>query len=198
MVRAMGAHVSAFSDPVFISLIKDELPKLFKEARREADALGNTMAVGLYRKKNIIKLLTEYYGHNRVKDIFSSRMSGRDIVIDDVAISIKTISNNNDVKVKWTVDAEKVADLMKEYTPCHDFILARINWDMKERYQPSGLFFIPKNTQINILQTLGRINYIKPPKPDTNAKGVSLTRQAFEKLLDDKDTIHIDVDWTNY
>ena len=52
----MGAHVSAFSDPVFISLVKDELPKLFKEARREADALGNIMAVGLYRKNKIIKL----------------------------------------------------------------------------------------------------------------------------------------------
>jgi len=198
MVRAMSAHASTFSDPVFISLVKDELPKLFKEARREADALGNPMTVGLYRKNKIINLLIRCYGHNRIEDVSSSRVSGRDVLIDNIAISIKTISNNNDVKLKWTVDAEKVAVLMREYIPLYDLILARINWDMREKYQPSGLFFIPKDTQINILQTLGRENYIRPPSPGVNARGSSLTKQAFEKLLDDNDTIHIDVDWTNY
>ena len=105
----MNVVTSAFNDPEFIKMVQDRLPKLFKEARIEAETLSNIMAVGSYRKKKIINLLTGYCGHNRVKDIFSSKMYGRDIAIDNVAISIKTISNNNDVKVKWTVDSEKVA-----------------------------------------------------------------------------------------
>jgi hypothetical protein len=87
---------------------------------------------------------------------------------------------------------------MRDYVPIHDLLLARVNWDMKERYQPSGLFFIPKDSQLNVLQRLGRENYLKPPKPGTNAKGVSLTRQAFENLLSDNNVIHIDIDWRNY
>ena len=194
----MGALVSAFIDPVFILRVKDELPKLFKEARREAEALSNLMTVGLFRKKKIIMLLTQYYGYNRVKTTFSSRIYGRDVEIDKRAISIKTVSNSNDVKIKWTVDSDRADLVMKDYVPLYDLLIARVNWDMRAIFQPSGLFFIPKDTQRNILQTLGRENYLKPPTPNRNTRGVSLTREAFENLLIDNNTIHIDIDWSNW
>jgi len=197
-VSMMNLITSAFNDPVFKKMVQGKLPKLFKEAQTEAETYSNTMAVGLHRKKKIIGLLIKFLGSTKVDDVFSTKMSELDVRIDNHEISIKTISNNNALKITWTTESKKVALLMKEYIPRYDIILAKINWDMKDIYQPSGLFFIPKDTQKNILYKLGRNNYIKPPKEGTNAKGIQLTKQAFKELLADNDTLHIDVDWKNY
>jgi hypothetical protein len=194
----MNLITSAFNDPDFKKMVQENLPKLFKEARAEAETYSNIMAVGSHRKKKIIGLLIKFLGSTKVDDVFSTRMSELDIRIDNLEISIKTISNNNALKITWTTEAKKVAILMKEYIPRYDIILARINWNMKDVYQPSGLFFISKDAQIKILEKLGRDNYIKPPKEGTNAKGMRLTKQAFEELITDDEALHIDVDWKKY
>jgi len=194
----MNLITSAFNDPVFKKMVQENLPKLFKEAKTEAETYSNIMAVGSHRKKKIIGLLIKFLGSTKVNDVFSTRMSELDVIIDNLEISIKTISNNNALKITWTTEAKKVAILMKEYIPRYDLILARINWNMKDVYQPSGLFFISKDAQIKILEKLGRDNYIKPPKEGTNAKGMRLTKQAFEELITDDEALHIDVDWKKY
>ena len=52
---------------------------------------------------------------------------------------------------------------------------------------------ISKNTQIKILDKIGRNNYLKKPKDGTNTRGIPLTKQAYEYLLHDVDTLHIAV-----
>lgn len=194
----MSSIASVFREPELKKLVQENLPSLFKEARREAETYSNIMNVGSHRKRKIINLLIKYIGNERIEDVFSSTMAEMDIKIDSIPISIKTISNNNSLKVKWTMDYKIVAKIMTEYTPRYDIILARINWDMNDRYQPSGLFFIPKQTQTNIMQRLGRENYLRPPKEGTNSRGVSLTKQAYEAWLTDTSTIRIAVDWKQY
>jgi len=194
----MSSIASVFREPKFRKLVQENLPSMFKEARREAETYSNIMNVGSHRKRKIINLLIKHIGNDRIEDVFSSTMAEIDIKIDSIPISIKTISNNNSLKMKWTMDYKIVAEIMTEYTPRYDLILARINWDMNDRYQPSGLFFIPKQTQTNIMQRLGRENYLRPPKEGTNSRGVSLTKQAYEDWLTDTSTLRIAVDWKQY
>lgn len=69
-------------------------------------------------------------------------------------------------------------------------IFIQINWD-----NGGGFYYIPKHTQLEVLKKIGRPSYIKLPKAGTNPRGVELSGQALQKLLQHKDTLSILISW---
>jgi hypothetical protein len=88
------------------------------------------------------------------------------------------------VKLIWTVDAAKSKEFSENYLPSCDMILIQINWNSH-----GGFYLIPKEVQLGVLKSLGRTAYIKLPKTGTNPRGVELSKQALQNLVQHKDTI---------
>lgn len=192
----MVSLADAFGDRRFQELIKQEIPRLMEKADIEGSRYGNTgMEKGSTRKKNLVDLLIDYFGEDNVETTFPQNLPGIDLKIDSQLVKIKTITGNRGVKIKWTVDPNKVEDFISEYSPSCNILLVKLNWNMKERNQPSGLFWIPLEAQRRVLKQLGVERYLKPPKPGTNSRGIELSKPALEHLLNDEETKHIDVDW---
>ena len=95
----------------------------------------------------------------------------------------------------WGSDRIKMIERIENYVPNSNLILVKINWEMKEKHQPSGLFWIPTETQLKIFQRIGKNNYFKPPREGTNSRGVPLTNQVLKILLNDPNTKNIDIKW---
>lgn len=191
----MSEVADAFDAPSFIERIKKQLPKLFREAREEAKEINNTFIVGNFRKQKLKTLLIEHFGKENIEFFSSSILPGVDMKIHSHPVSIKTITENNALKVIWGSDRKKMIEKMEEYSPPSNIILARINWEMKERYQPCGLFWIPIKAQLNLIKSMGIDNYFRPPKEGTNSRGVPLSKLAFRALLKDTNTKRIEVNW---
>ncbi|HPD34553.1 MAG TPA: ThaI family type II restriction endonuclease, partial [Candidatus Kapabacteria bacterium] len=55
--------------------------------------------------------------------------------------------------------------------------------------------YIPKETQLEIFNQIGRENYIKLPKEGTNPRGAEITSSALKLMVDNQDTIKIPIQW---
>lgn len=191
----MSVIAKAFDDPSFKAKVRDELPSLFREARQEALEFNNIFIVGNFRKQKLMKLLIEYFGED-VIDFSSTRdLPGIDAKVDSSFISIKTIRENNLVKIIWGSDRVKMLERIENYVPNSNVLLVKINWEMEEKYQPSGLFWIPIKAQLRVFKRVGKNEYFKPPREGTNSRGVPMTNQVLKILLNDQDTRKIDINW---
>ena len=191
----MHPLVEAFDDTRFKKMVSEKLPRLFYEANIRAKQYGTPFIVANFRKQIIKELLLEYFGKNRVEFIPQMKMPGIDVIIDSNFISIKTVTNNNPVKVIWGSDRKKMNKKMEDFSPQCCILLARINWEMKDNYQPSGLFLISQLTQEKIFEKMGIQMYLNPPREGTNSRGVPLSQVALMALLHDEGTKIINVDW---
>ena len=83
------------------------------------------------------------------------------------------------------------------YVPTCDILLAQINWNngKLEGRDKGGLFWIPLDVQKRILQQMGNHNYLTLPKPDTNPRGVEISKKSLKRLLQDADTKYIEIFW---
>ena len=149
----------------------------------------------IFRRKVLIGLLIDYFGADRVTTSIPITEPETDVLVDTTSISIKTITGKGGVKVSWTVDAPSAREFVNLYSPQCGILFTRINWDMKNSGEPSGLFWISLETQLKILQRLGVDKYLKLPKPGTNPRGIELTRVGLATLLEDEDTLRIKVNW---
>lgn len=193
----MDPILLAFNDDSFKQLVREKLPYLYQIAEIECSRDGKIgMEVGSTREKILIALLIEYFGKSRVLTSIPITEPETDVIVDDILISIKTITGKGGVKVSWTVDAPSAMDFVKSYSPHCGILFTRINWDMKRSNEPSGLFWIPLETQKNNLEKLGVERYLKLPKPGTNPRGIELSRIGLETLLLDRDTARIRVTWS--
>lgn len=191
----MSSISSVFSDQAFQTRVKNDIPGLIRDADDEGSKIGKTgMEKGSVRKNYLISYLKDYFGYSRVEDVTESILN-IDVTIDSVPVKIKTITGKGSVKIKWTIDRGKVNDFLENYTPTCGIILVRINWDMDERKRPSGFFWIPIETQLEVLNQLGLEHYLIPPPPNVNSRGIAFSNIALETLLTHNGTVHIDVDW---
>jgi len=189
----MNSLSEAFDDEKFQKKVQKKFPHLMEIADIEGLKIGNTgMEKGSIRKKYLINFLIDHFGKDRVEKI---NLLGIDVKIDSQPVKIKTISSKCGVKIKWTVDSNKVENFFSAYTPSFGILLVRLNWGMKAKNRPSGLFWIPIEAQKRVLKQMGLKKYLKPPKIGTNSRGVELSREALEKLLIDIKTKHIDINW---
>jgi len=185
--------IDVFKDQKLISKIKDKLPKLFHIAELETSRAGKIgMEVGSVREKIIIALLTYKFGEKAVETDIPITETEVDVKVYNKPISIKTITGANPTGIKliWTVDAEKSKKFREKYAPTCDMILVQINWS-----NGGGFFYITRETQIEVLISLGKKRYIKLPKPGTNPRGVEMTNEAIRQLLNHKNTLSIPINW---
>jgi hypothetical protein len=69
-------------------------------------------------------------------------------------------------------------------------LFIQINWE-----NHGGFYYIPLGTQRQIFGTLGRDRYIKLPRLGTNPRGVEITAEALEVLVNHTQTVAIDIEW---
>ena len=69
-------------------------------------------------------------------------------------------------------------------------IYTQINWN-----NHGGLFFIPVEEQIKLFNELGKDDYIKLPSLGTNPRGVEISTIALRNLLENQNTLKIDINW---
>jgi len=150
------------------------------------------MEVGSVREKIIVALLIYKFGEENVKTEIPITEAEVDVEVNGNPISIKTITGEkpNGVKLIWTVDTDKAKEFSETYLPSCDMIFIQINW-----YNVGGFYFITKETQLEVLKKSGRRSYIKLPKAGTNPRGVELSGQALQGLLQHKDTLSIPINW---
>ena len=79
---------------------------------------------------------------------------------------------------------------LKSYYPKTDIVLVNVNWNKE-----GGFYFIPKQVQIETINEIGIENYIKLPKLGTNNRGIEFSTIAMSKLLHNKQTKCIMINW---
>jgi hypothetical protein len=183
-----------FNDKLIVQKIQTKLPNLFHIAELESSRAGKVgMEVGSVREKILIALMIYKFGDNNIETEIPITEPEIDVKVYGCPISIKTITSKNfsNVKLIWTVDAEQALLFSKKYQPACDMILAQINW-----YNNGGLYYFPKNIQIEIMNDIGRENYIKLPKAGTNPRGVEMTAIALQHLAAHGKSLKIPIKWS--
>lgn len=190
-----------FDDEVLRQRIKEKLPNLFSIAELESSRAGKIgMEVGSTREKILIALLIYKFGERNVETKIPITETEVDVRLFGQAVSIKTITGEGGVKVIWTVDAPKALEFFKTYNPSCEILLAQIKWDLSEKeinhgVHPGGLFLIPVVVQKKVLSQIGKDRYLKLPKVGTNPRGVEISKEGLEMLLQDKESKCIQVVW---
>ena len=178
--------LSLFSDKDIVKRIKERLSYLFQLAEMENSRDGKLgMEIGSARERAIIGLLIYKFGEKNVKTNITITKPEIDTIVFNEPISIKTVTGKKilGVKLIWTVDSKKALEFSERYFPSCDIILAHIDWNDK-----GHLYYFTKNSQIEVLENIGRLKYIKLPKEGTNSRGVEISKMAIEKLSKHKDT----------
>lgn len=182
-----------FSEPETVKKIQNKLPKLFQIAELESQRAGKIgMEVGTIRERIIVSLLIYKFGQENVETEIPTTESEVDVKLFDRPISIKTKMGISyaGVKLIWTVDAQNAIEFQRKYKPSCDMIYVQIIWG-----NSGGLFYFPLKTQLETFKFLGNEGYIKLPSKGTNPRGVELSAIALKRLVEDKDTRKINIDW---
>lgn len=182
-----------FEDKALIQKIRGKLPYLFQLAEIDNSRDGKLgMEIGSARERIIIALLIYQFGESNVKTDIPITEKETDVIVFDKPVSIKTVTNKKVVGVKliWTVDAQKVLEFIESYSPECDVLLVHINWEAK-----GGVYLLSKQAQKEVLETYGREFYFKLPKKGTNPRGVEITNEAINKLVEHSSTKKIEIDW---
>ncbi len=182
-----------FQDQKLIEKIQARLPELFQLAELESSRAGKVgMEVGTVREKILIALLILQYGDENVRSDLPITEPEVDVIVRGNPISIKTMTGKylGGVKLIWTVDREKALEFGQNYEPACDMFLVHINWNGK-----GGLYYFSKELQKNILNKVGREQYLKLPKPGTNPRGVEMSTLAIRTLAKHSQSLKIPVKW---
>lgn len=181
-----------FTDKVIVSKIQSKLPKLFRIAEIESSRAGKIgMEVGSLREKVISGLLIYKFGKDNVNTDIPTTEPETDVKVGDKEVSIKTITGSGRVKAAWTVDAGSSENFIRNYEPKCDIILIQIWWGKAK----DSFFLIPVEVQKEIFDSLGRDKYLDMPKAGTNPRGVEFSKETVERMLHNKKTLRIMINW---
>lgn len=189
----MGKLQTAFKEELFIRKIRSKLPYLFQMAEIDCSRAGKLgMEIGLVRERILIAMLIYKFGLENVDVGIPATEPEIDVKVFDKPISIKTITNPRitGIKLIWTVDSKKVKEFKTNYTPASDILLTHINWNNK-----GSIFLIPLHVQSVILKKLSRKYYFKLPKLGTNPRGVELSKEAVQLMINHADTVAVEINW---
>lgn len=182
-----------FEDETLAGKIKRRLPYFYQLAELESSRAGKIgMEVGSVREKIIIALLIYKFGESNIKTDIPIIEPEIDVELFGQPLSIKTITGRGfgGVKLIWTVDAQKAKEFLESYYPLCDILLVQIVWGNR-----GGLYYISLEAQKKLFEEIGRERYIKLPKPGTNPRGVEISKEALLRLIRDKETKFIEIDW---
>ena len=182
-----------FTDQALVAKIQKRLPELFYLAELESSRAGKVgMEVGSVREKILIALLLYKFGEDNVQSSLSIHEPEADVVVFGRPLSIKTVTGAmiKSVKLIWTVDAAQAVKFSQQYVPSCDMLLVQVNWA-----NAGGFFLFSKESQIEMLEQLGRAEYIRLPKPGTNPRGVEISGKALDALSKHAQTLKFPVQW---
>lgn len=182
-----------FHDQAIIRKIQSKLPELFYIAELESSRAGKIgMEVGSVREKILIALLIHKFGLKNIQTDLPIHESEIDVIVHGKPLSIKTITGKRlgAIKLIWTVDRHQALLFGKECFPKCGILLAHINWG-----GVGGLHLISKDLQVNLMNRIGREEYLTLPKPGTNPRGVEMSTMAVRSLTQDPQCLTIPVKW---
>jgi hypothetical protein len=150
------------------------------------------MEIGSAREKILIALLIYYFGEENVGTDIPITEAEMDVLLFGEPISIKTITNQNlnGIKLIWTVDAQKALAFKANYKPSMGILLTQIVWGGR-----GYLYYLPLEAQLDVFKSLGEDDYIKLPKEGTNPRGVEISKEALNLLVQRKEIQKIEIDW---
>ena len=186
-----------FGDQTRIQRFLDNIPLAFQTVKLEMP--GNP-AVGMLREQIIIAYFLDELGSDKVSIPRVGNKVGSDVAICNQDLSIKTVTRPGkmktiagiygSIKISWTVDWDKVEESIENYQPDIDLLLMVISWGREEE----SVFYIPHGVQSEVFTSLGIEKYLKVAKR-TNSRGITLTREALEKLLAHPKTNKCKINW---
>lgn len=184
-----------FDDNLIVKRVKNKLPHLFLLVELESSRNGKIgMEIGSVRERILIALLMYKFGIDIVDPDIPITAPEIDVIVDNTPLSIKTLTTNSkrwsSIKLIWTVDAQKALAFKNLYTPSCDMLVAKIHWNSEGK-----LLLFSKEAQCAVLDSIGRDNYIRLPKVNTNARGVEITAEALSMLENYKDTRSININF---
>jgi hypothetical protein len=167
-----------FEDNDLIDRIRNRLPRLFFLAEAEVSKAGKLgMEIGSVRERIIIALLIYKFGENNIRSNVHIHERGKDVIVCNRPVSIKTISSRQieGIKAFWTEDISKANDFMTSYDPQYDILLTQVNW------RSNGVFaLIPFEAQQTILNSIGRERYLIRLH---HHKGIEFSKEAISRLI---------------
>lgn len=182
-----------FTNPALVTRIKERLPEFFYIAELESSRAGKVgMEVGTARERVIIGLLIYVFGRENVTSDLPITETEVDTIVLGTPISIKSITGNRlgGVKLIWTVDRAMAMHFINTHLPSCDMLLIQINWE-----RSGGIYYFTQRSQRTVLNRIGRERYFVAPKQGTNPRGVEISREALNQLVDRDDTMHIPIQW---
>ena len=183
-----GDLLTLFENRIQAGKLAKGLPIAFEMAGMEFPS-GNP-AVGFLREHALVGYFQEYFGVDKVKVPESGVKRGYDVEIHGEALSIKTVTDNGEIKVIWTVDNKKVDEEILNYKPSYDMFLVRIFWG---KNVPS-VFYIPMEAQTEVINNVSRQNYLISHRA-TNNRGISISKQSIRALQEHNKTKVMSIDW---
>jgi hypothetical protein len=185
--------VEIFEDQLLVEKIRRRLPHLFFYAERDSSRAGSVgMEVGSVRERILIALLIYYFGEENIESDIPIIEPEVDVRLFGEPISIKTLTSRSlgGVKLIWTVDWARVQEFCDTYEPTCNYLFSQIIWNDR-----GGLFLIPLEAQLEVFEEMGRDNYLKPPRQGTNPRGVEISKDALEALVNHAQTRRIEINW---
>lgn len=184
-----------FDDNLIVKRVKNKLSHLFQLAELESSRNGKIgMEIGSVRERILISLLMYKFGIDIVDPNIPITAPEIDVIVDNTPLSIKTTTTTTEkwspIKLIWTVDHQKALEFKNTYTPSCDMMVAKIRWN-----NIGKLLLFSKEAQCQVLNELGRDQYIRLPKENTNSRGVVITEEALSLLERHKDTRCIEVNF---
>lgn len=172
--------IEIFEDKKLMKKIKERLPHQFQLAELQSSRAGKTrMEVSSLWERIIVALLIYRFSEANIETEIAITEPEVDAKLFGEPVSIKTITSKSfsDVKLIWTVDAQKAKEFYESYYPHCDILLNQINWN-----DTGGFYYIPLQAQKRLFAKIGKQNYIKLLKPGTNPRDIKLSELLKKSL----------------
>ena len=177
--------VKMLQSPEKLERIRKKLPPAFELVAQQTRG----PEVGNLRESVLIGMFMAFLGESRVSP--DTEVVEADCAIGDVPLSIKTVTGKalNNVRIKWTVDQERVREFIAAFAPGCDLLIVRILWGEEGR-----ISYIPLEAQQRVFAALGTRHYLDY-RPGTNTRGINLSRAALDSMEKNSQSTIVPVEW---
>ena len=177
--------VKMLQSPAKLERIHKKLPPAFELVAQQTRG----PEVGNLRESVLIGMFMAFLGESRVSP--DTEVVEADCAIGNIPLSIKTVTGKalNNVRIKWTVDQERVREFIDAFAPGCDLLIVRILWDTEGR-----ISYIPLEAQQRVFAALGKGHYLDY-RPGTNTRGINLSRAALTELEQSAESVIAPLQW---